>query len=404
MTLATLATEVQSNLERPPTRPAHGQPRSRQDAVKEGSPWVAGDRSQPKLPPSRIAPTVRRCACGGIVGASGECAACRSKRLQRLAVDGGTPHAPPGVREVLRSSGRPLEPAVRCEMQSRLGHDFADVRVHTDPRAAESAREVGALAYTVGRDVVFGEGRYRPHSSEGRQILVHEMVHVIQQNSAAGPATGELRVDAPGSPAEREAGAVAAGTSQRIGVAQARPSLQRLGANPGCTAAQAADIHQAIFDARGWLNKVIPQLGASPLSATVLASLRRNFGPTFGVAANAGLIAGRLRVAYQELSKNPFGCDTPAGDAQCANACGLTVAGSHASTICTNITLTAPVDAIFRAGCVLHESLHAAFTGFTVDQYSGWHGHSSQTATYPGAGTDPLLNADSYTSLVIDLS
>ena len=64
----------------------------------------------------------------------------------------------------------------------------------------------------------------------------------------------------------------------------------------------------------------------------------------------------------------------------------------------------ATADAVFRAGCVLHESLHASFPRFTVDEYSGWHGHSSATAGYPGTGTDPLLNADSYTSLVMDLS
>ena len=182
-----------------------------------------------------------------------------------------------------------------------------------------------------------------------------------------------------------------------------RPILQRLGANPGCTAAEASDIHQAIFDARGWLLKAIPQLEASPLSGAALASLRRNFGPTFGEAVNAGLIVGRLKVAYHELSTIPFSC-AGAANATCAGgAGGFSFPGTHASAVCTNVWATT-ADAVYRAATALHESLHAAFPRFTIDHYSGWHGHAGGTAPYPGPGTDPLLNADSYTSLVIDLS
>lgn len=66
-------------------------------------------------------------------------------------------------------------------MESRLGHDFAHVRVHTDAAAARSAAAVGAQAYTVGSDVVFGAGRYAPTSGDGRQLLAHELTHVVQQ-------------------------------------------------------------------------------------------------------------------------------------------------------------------------------------------------------------------------------
>ena len=62
---------------------------------------------------------------------------------------------PPIVHEVLHSPGQPLDPATRAFMEPRFGHDFSTVRVHTDARAAASARTVNALAYTVGRDVVF---------------------------------------------------------------------------------------------------------------------------------------------------------------------------------------------------------------------------------------------------------
>jgi hypothetical protein len=88
----------------------------------------------------------------------------------------GLAEAPPIVQEVLQSPGQPLDPATRAEMESRFGHDFSRVRVHTDARAAASARVVNALAYTVGRDVVFGEGRV---GEDG--LLAHELVHVVQQ-------------------------------------------------------------------------------------------------------------------------------------------------------------------------------------------------------------------------------
>src|SRR5205085_6003987 len=93
--------------------------------------------------------------------------------------------APPVVREVLRAPGRPLDAAERSLMEARFGHDFSRVRVHTDARAAESAQSVNALAYTVGRNVVFATGQYRPATSPGRQLLAHELVHTIQQSSSS---------------------------------------------------------------------------------------------------------------------------------------------------------------------------------------------------------------------------
>ncbi len=154
-----------------------------------------------------------------------------TQRLPRRA----PPTAPAIVHAVLRSSGEPLEPAARAFLEPRFGHDFArvsargvstppipgtlavgrpdddaeraaarasdrmagapadgradfsPVRVHTGARAAESARAVGALAYTVGRDIVFGDGAYAPHTTDGRRLLAHELAHVLQQRDGAAP-------------------------------------------------------------------------------------------------------------------------------------------------------------------------------------------------------------------------
>ena len=84
----------------------------------------------------------------------------------------------------LRGGGQPMPESAAAFFEPRFGHDFSQVRLHTDARAAETARELGALAYTVGHDVVFGEEQYAPESSAGKRLLAHELTHVIQQTGA----------------------------------------------------------------------------------------------------------------------------------------------------------------------------------------------------------------------------
>lgn len=121
--------------------------------------------------------------------------------------------APPIVHDVLHLPGRSLEGQIRKEMEQRLGHDFGAVLLHTDALAARSAEAVRARAYTVGRHVVFAHGQYRPATPEGHQVLAHELVHVIQQRSAAPP-TGALAMSRPTDPCEREADTVSGNGAQ----------------------------------------------------------------------------------------------------------------------------------------------------------------------------------------------
>jgi len=118
------------------------------------------------------------------------------------------------VHDVVSSGGgRPLEPEVRSDMESRLGSDFGDVRVHDDGRAHDSAVAVNAHAYTVGSDVVFQRDRYDPSSPEGQMTLAHELTHVIQQRNGpvdGSPAAGGIKVSDPSDRFEREAAANAA--------------------------------------------------------------------------------------------------------------------------------------------------------------------------------------------------
>lgn len=89
------------------------------------------------------------------------------------------------VREAMHDSGQPLDPRTRGYMESRFGVDFGNVRVHTDDRAAQSARQINARAYTVGSDIVFSAGKYAPETSSGRKLLAHELTHVVQQSPGA---------------------------------------------------------------------------------------------------------------------------------------------------------------------------------------------------------------------------
>lgn len=113
------------------------------------------------------------------------------------------PARAPGATNWSSSPGRPIETETRALMESRFGHDFGRVKVHTDARAAESARSLGASAYTVGSDVVFGAGRYSPGTPKGRRLLAHELAHVVQQRHA-GAGTPETLND-PSDTAEKGA-------------------------------------------------------------------------------------------------------------------------------------------------------------------------------------------------------
>ena len=90
------------------------------------------------------------------------------------------PPSPGRVPDPTADPGQPLDGAIREFMEPRIGRELSGVRVHTDGRAAASARALGALAYTVGSDVVFAAGRYDPYSPSGARLLGHELTHVTQ--------------------------------------------------------------------------------------------------------------------------------------------------------------------------------------------------------------------------------
>src|SRR5258706_12969912 len=156
----------------------------------------------------------RQCSCGEHTAAGGgECDECKKKDapLQRHATETAGPDKIPRiVYDVVASQGHSLTRDVRAFMEPRLGHDFSHVRVHTDARAAESARSVNALAYTVGDHIAFQPGRYDPSSVGGQRLLAHELAHVVQnRNSGTSTFRSPNAISRPSDVSEQEASRVA---------------------------------------------------------------------------------------------------------------------------------------------------------------------------------------------------
>lgn len=83
-----------------------------------------------------------------------------------------------------QGGGQALDSVTRSYMEPRFGHDFSQVRIHADTRAATLARSINALAFTVGNSITFGAGQYQPGSASGQKLLAHELAHVVQQQHA----------------------------------------------------------------------------------------------------------------------------------------------------------------------------------------------------------------------------
>ena len=207
------------------TEPKRHSPRSNQALLRSGR--AGAMPPQPPLRPSQTIRLQRKCACGNPSVAGGECEECKAKkglglqtkltinepgdsyeqeadrvaeqvmaaplhsavsavppRIQRYAASSttGADMAPASVDQALASSGSPLEPALRQDMEQRFGHDLSQVRIHTGVGAEKSARDLNANAYTAGQNIVFGMGQFAPGTYEGRRLLAHELTHVVQQS------------------------------------------------------------------------------------------------------------------------------------------------------------------------------------------------------------------------------
>jgi hypothetical protein len=154
--------------------------------------------------PLRATKSLQRKCAGGAATSREQCDSCSSKSLQPKATGGEQlAAAPPLVHEVVESPGQPLDAGTKAMFEAGFGHDFSKVRVHTDDKASQSAKEMSALAYTLGPHIAFRSGEHRPETPAGRRLLAHELAHVIQQKNA--PPAETLNIGPSGTSLEREA-------------------------------------------------------------------------------------------------------------------------------------------------------------------------------------------------------
>ncbi|HYH84993.1 MAG TPA: DUF4157 domain-containing protein [Pyrinomonadaceae bacterium] len=163
--------------------PARASDRS---GLKVGSPDDAHEREADRAAEAVMSMTgATQMASSGLTQTARAGATQAKSRADAGAVhDTSTTH---GAHESLTGESSPLPDHVRAFFEPRFGSDFSGVRVHADAHASRSARALNARAYTLGRDIVFGAGEYRPETSSGRNLLAHELAHVVQQGgSSAG--------------------------------------------------------------------------------------------------------------------------------------------------------------------------------------------------------------------------
>ncbi len=131
--------------------------------------------------------------------------------IPRVGPEGG--RVPPEVESAIqraRGGGQPLEDALKEQMSTSLGHDFSEVRVHSGPGADELNRQLSARAFTIGSDIFFTRGAYDPDSISGRELIAHELIHVVQQRNGRLSGEGKrMTVRPAGDSFEQEAKALA---------------------------------------------------------------------------------------------------------------------------------------------------------------------------------------------------
>lgn len=240
----------------------------------------------------------RRCASCAASGADCHCEhdthamqrapATRAPETDRLPGD-----VPESVRSVVSGGGgRPLDPALGADMEARLGADLGDVRIHTDGEAARSAEGVDALAYTVGRDVVFGPGQYQPQTMRGRELLAHELAHVLQQSRGIGSLDAARAATLESEANHAAAGALANGPIGPAPLAPAPLAVQRQ-PKPSSPNAAPDPIKESEFPDWGWW-WIGPEFSAQPTLDQVISVLETH-GRISGLSESTPTLVTRSR-------------------------------------------------------------------------------------------------------------
>lgn len=332
-------------------------------------------------------PTLQR-SCATCVTGNASCPECDTEKdqLVQRAVESHANHDQLSVNDTFLNGlgpGHPMDPATRAFMEPRFGHDFGDVRLHTDAGAAESAAAIDAQAYSVGRDVVFGAGYYAPANIAGQRLLAHELTHVLQSRASSRPAVRR----------------------------QAATSSTTLTVPPNvCNPGQSREIAPAVATAQQWLRTADTRLTtymgamAAPGSAPTGGSLLRHFAASD--AATARYVQNRIR-RIADLLRTDASAPSPL-TVQCHTMTDLSCGGAAAYVLSTaSMLVFCPSffgqDQTWQIGTMIHEiahslppasgPLHITDRAYRRDRLYG--------SLSPG---EALTNAESYALLVQDLA
>ncbi len=391
----------------------HVAARPRQVAAARQPRAAGGGLRASRLPPSRV--LRRSCACDG-KQSKDKCDDCTESQAKPGS------EAPPIVAQALGSPGSPLQPSLRTDMESWLGADFGAVRVHADATSAASAEAVGAHAYALGSDIVFGRGLFDPGSEAGRQLLAHELVHVTQQPHA--DPSGPIEIGPPESGPEREAdrlsaSVTAAGPAGRQAAEPAAGTANTLRRVPQatttfaappnvCSPAQTRTLMPAVATAQLWLRTADQGLAqfiaspAAPAAARAAAALRRHFPP--GDAATAAYVQERIRQIAQRLRTDQTApsslvveCHTEAADLNCGSAGAYVQSDTQLMVFCPSFFTGSPT---WQARTAVHEISHSLTTGphmHITDR--AYQSDRKDRNLSPG---EALTNAESYEMFVAE--
>jgi Domain of unknown function (DUF4157)/Lysine-specific metallo-endopeptidase len=372
----------------------------------------------------------RKCACGQHTIAGGECAECGNQRLQRHADKYAVlPEVPPIVQDTLRSPGQPLDSSTRAFMEPRFKHDFSHVRVHTDAEAAASALAVNARAYTVGHNLVFAPGEYKPQTLAGQRLLAHELTHVIQQRGIGYYAGVQprLRVSGEGDAAEREADDMADRVVPRS-VQALKPDLRaqvshftsidnasvyrqaaktdeaaEISLTSWCSPEQDSVILAAAKGAVEWLDKAITQLDAylaKPKEAgnkAVSDALKAHFKSTDSKVTK--YVRGQLNLIRSELQNlKLFRLECHESTDKSCDAANAYVPGDDSEKIvfCNSFFKG---KASGQTGTLVHELAHAQVGGTPITDRA----YETDRALKQLTPEEALTNAESYMLLARQL-
>lgn len=316
---------------------------------------VSDDRTSaaPLVPfrrgPTEISVVHRKCSCSG----GAKCSKCEEeleegKAIHRKAAstsDRST--AAPDHFLNRQDSGRALDPPLRKSMESRLQQDFSAVRIHDDSSAALSAKAINAQAFTSGRDIYFGSGRFAPQSHEGQRLIAHELVHVVQQNKST-------------------LSSASSGGTPRI-ARKTESSVVAPAGPPDCTLDQHKQIVPAVSLALQWLDKSMAALSrfiaapADKANKTTADSLQLHFRTAD--PATAQRVLTRLSLVRNDINSTRGRTEITtqchaATDTDCHDAGAYVTGDTNNLVFCPSFF---GASQNWQAETIIHEMSHSIF-------------------------------------------